>query len=95
MKNWFQKLFGGNTAQNLSSDSTDVSKIGKDSDAPWVDVTGTVTSDGRIALEADWNDAFIVFLRGEGLNGANDEAIVQQYIAIMHRQLMSEDTNFE
>ena len=61
-----------------------------DPDEPWVDIKGIVANDGRIELEADWNDAFIEFLQEQGFNGANDEVIMQQYITVMHRQLMNE-----
>jgi hypothetical protein len=67
----------------------------KDSKEPWIDINGRATEDGRIELKADWNDAFIDFLRMQGLDGANEEVIVQQYIAIMHRQLMDTGVDFE
>lgn len=63
----------------------------KDSNEPWIDIKGKPVGD-QIHLEADWNDAFIEHLRNNGYTGASDEAIVQRYIAEMHKQLMTDQT---
>lgn len=49
---------------------------------PWVEVKGIVYDRKRgIKIELDWNDAFIKHLRDHGYKGADDDTIIQQYIA--------------
>lgn len=60
----------------------------KESDEPWVDFVGNVrdTKEGQ-RLEMDWNDAFIVYLREAGIEGADDEQVVQKYISLLLRDM--------
>lgn len=74
-------------------------KSGKDGDEPWVDIKGVVDDPHKgIQIELDWNDAFVRYLRDNGLNAANDEAIVQLWLAMLHQDMLGEFTkgkNFE
>lgn len=55
---------------------------------PWVDVTSEVIhEDGRFEIEMDWNDAFIKYLRQHGFRGANEEILVQQWLASIHKEI--------
>lgn len=65
-------------------------KVAEASAEPWIDVRGEPDSDGRIRLQVDWNDAFIKLLKKNGFGGANDDVIIQQYLTVMHRQLMEQ-----
>jgi len=56
-----------------------------------IEVDGYINDKGQIALKVDWNDAFIKELKKAGYNGANDEVIIQQYLATMHRNLLAEE----
>lgn len=54
---------------------------------PWVDVTSeTIHEDGRIEIQMDWNDAFIKYLRQHGFKGANEEVLVQQWLASIQKE---------
>ena len=60
----------------------------KASDEPWVDFVGNVrdTKEGQ-RLEMEWNDAFIVYLRENGISGTDDEQVVQKYISLLLRDM--------
>jgi len=60
----------------------------KESAEPWVDFVGNVRDedDGQ-RLEMEWNDAFIDYLKFHGIQGADDEQIVQKYIALLLRDM--------
>lgn len=61
----------------------------KQSDEPWVDVKGIVQDPTKgIKVELDWNDAFIDYLKQNGFSGADDEQIVQKYIALIYKQMV-------
>lgn len=63
----------------------------KNSKEPWVDIRGIVDDpEHGIKIELDWNDAFVKFLRDHGFTGASDEQVVQQYIAIMFKNIVAE-----
>ena len=61
----------------------------------FIHIEGAPMSNGRIELTMDWDDEFIKYLRANGFNGTTDENVVQQYIAVMHRQLLNEESSFE
>ena len=66
----------------------------KASSEPWVEVLGTVATEQGVRIELDWNDAFVEFLRGEGVTGIDEEQIMQQYITLLLRDMaeqMSDD----
>ena len=56
-----------------------------------IDVHGKINDKGQIELKIDWTEDFIKQLRANGYNGANDDVIVQQYLATIHRRLMEEE----
>jgi hypothetical protein len=60
----------------------------KESDEPWVDFVGNVRDmkEGQ-RLEMDWNDAFIKYLRDNGIDGVDDEQVVQKYISLLLRDM--------
>jgi hypothetical protein len=58
------------------------------SSEPWVDITSERHhEDGRFEIEMDWNDAFIKMLRQHGFRGANEEVLVQQWLASIHKEV--------
>ena len=59
----------------------------KQSKEPWVDIIGNVSDGNGIGIELDWNDAFIDFLRASGINGTDDDEVVQRYITLLLRDM--------
>lgn len=59
----------------------------KASTEPWVDVTGWSESDKGVKVELDWNDAFVDYLRGHGVTGADDEQVVQRWVTLLLRDM--------
>ncbi len=64
----------------------------QESDDPWVDFVGNVrdTEMGQ-RLQMEWNDAFIVYLRANGVTGANDEQVVQKYISLLFKDMVDKN----
>jgi len=58
----------------------------KESDEPWCEMDSRVRdTDKGSRVKMDWNDAWIVYLKQAGLQGADDEQIMQQYLTLMLR----------
>lgn len=55
-------------------------------------VVSSVLEDGKIALEVDWTDQFIVELGNHGYTGTPEER-VHRYLATLHQQMMTEHLN--
>lgn len=60
----------------------------KASEEPWVEIKGIVQDPERgIKIDLDWNDAFVKHLRQNGYTGADDNAVVQRYVAVLAKQV--------
>ena len=66
-------------------------EIAKYGDEPWVDVKAIVYDPKQGAkIELDWNDAFIKYLRDNGFTGADENVVIQKYIAILLRNIVTD-----
>lgn len=59
----------------------------KNSPDPWVEVMGWVDTGQGIRAELEWNDAFVEYLKQNGITGADEDQIVQQYVALLMRDV--------
>lgn len=57
----------------------------KESTDPWVDVIADVKDSNGLGVRLEWNDAFIAYLKENGITGTDQEQIVQKYIALLLR----------
>lgn len=59
------------------------------SDDPWIEITSEGFDKNKgIAIGLDWNDAFIAYLKDNGVTGQDDEDIVRKYIAFLYTDLI-------
>lgn len=59
---------------------------GKD---PWVEIKSADYSEVKgIQIELDWNEAFIQYLKDNGMKGRDDETIVQKWLAFLYQDLI-------
>ena len=57
---------------------------------PWVEIRSAHTDPVKgIQIELDWNEAFVQYLRDNGINGQDDETIVQRWLAFLYEDLMT------
>jgi len=59
----------------------------KASPDPWVDIIGWVRTDAGVKVELDWNDAFVDYLRVNGIKGTDDEQTVQKWVTLLLRDM--------
>ena len=60
----------------------------KASEEPWVEIKGIVQDPEKgIKIDLDWNDAFVKHLRNNGYVGADDNAVIQRYVAVLAKQV--------
>jgi len=59
----------------------------KASSEPWVEVLGMTETDKGVRTELEWNDAFVDYLRANGVSGADDDQIVQKWITLLLRDM--------
>ena len=62
------------------------SESGKNSKDPWVTIVGDAIGEEGLQLSLDWNDAFIKFLRANGVEGSDETQIVQKWLAMIAKQ---------
>jgi len=55
----------------------------KESPEPWVEIVSWVDTEQGVKVELDWNDAFIDHLKVEGVTGADEDQIVQKWVAVL------------
>lgn len=58
----------------------------RDSKDPFVTIIGDKVTEEGIEISLDWNDAFVKYLRTQGVAGADDTQIVQHWLAMISRQ---------
>lgn len=61
-------------------------ETGKNSKEPWVTIVGDAIGEEGLQLSLDWNDAFIKFLRANGVEGSDETQIVQKWLAMIAKQ---------
>ena len=59
----------------------------KDSPDPWVEVIGWVETNKGVKVELEWNNAFVDYLRAEGIHGTDEEQVVQKWITLLLRDM--------
>lgn len=59
----------------------------KESAEPWVDVIGQTQDEQGVRTELDWNDAFVDYLRKNGITGVDDDQMVQKWLALLLRDV--------
>lgn len=58
----------------------------RDSDEPFVTIIGDNVTEEGIELGLDWNDAFVKYLKAQGVAGADDTQVVQHWLAMISKQ---------
>lgn len=58
----------------------------RDSKEPWVTIIGDSISEDGIQIALDWNDAFISYLKSQGVTGVDETQIVQKWLAMISQQ---------
>lgn len=59
----------------------------KESDEPWVEVVGIAETEKGIRVELEWNDAFVQYLRSNGVSGTDDEQVIQRWVTLLLRDM--------
>lgn len=66
---------------------------------PEVELKGIVFDPAKgIKIDLDWNEGFVVYLKQHGFTGADDDTIVQKWLAALTKQIakdMEEDRTLE
>lgn len=61
----------------------------RSSAVPWVEIkSANFNETTGIQIELDWNDAFVSYLRDNGITGATEELIVQKWLAFLYDDLV-------
>ena len=56
---------------------------------PWVEIKSADYSEVKgIHIELDWNEAFIQYLKDNGIKGKDEESIVQKWLAFLYQDLI-------
>lgn len=94
MNNFIKKLFNIGNSNDAPIAAKTAKEIATENKEPWVAVLDTHVNKDNIRngfFELDWNEFFIVQLRGAGYVGETDEEIVDQWFTELCRNLGSEE----
>lgn len=73
----------------------------KGSTDPWVEIQGWTETAHGVRVELEWNDAFVLYLKEQGVTGADDDQVVQRWITLLLRDMADQmeeqqpETKFE
>lgn len=73
----------------------------KESSDPWVEIQGWTETAHGVRVELEWNDAFVQYLKEQGVPGADDDQVVQRWITLLLRDMADQmdeqqpETKFE
>ena len=63
----------------------------KDKEEPWVNIIGMVEDpDKGVRIELDWNTAMIRYLKANGFDGPNEDAVIQQWLQAVMANVVSD-----
>jgi wobble nucleotide-excising tRNase len=72
----------------LFRDQAKANEEKRNSSEPWVEVVGeSIDPVKGIEIKLDWNDAFIKFLQASGIQGTDEDVIVQKWLALLYQDL--------
>lgn len=57
------------------------------SSEPWVELQSWADTPQGVKVELEWNDAFIVYLKQQGIEGTDDDQTVQKWVALLLMQV--------
>ncbi len=95
--NWFKKWILRQAAK-IKEDSRAAGKpqlqrvVGEEADKyrdskdPWVTIIGDTISEDGIQIALDWNDAFVKYLKAQGVTGTDETEVVQHWLAMISKQ---------
>ena len=63
----------------------------KSKEEPWVDIRGMVPDpEHGVKIELDWNDAFVKYLRANGIDGPTDDIVVQRWLEAISTEISTD-----
>ena len=54
---------------------------------PWVEIQSWADTPEGARVQLEWNDAFVEYLKKNGIEGTNEEQIVQKWVALLLMQI--------
>lgn len=70
-----------------AKDAADKAK--REGTEPWVEIKSADYSEVKgINIELDWNEAFIQYLKDNGIKGKDEDTIVQKWLAFLYQDLI-------
>lgn len=61
----------------------------RNSPIPWVEVIGeSIDPIKGIEIKLDWNDAFIQYLKDNGISGKDEDVAIQKWLAMLYQDLI-------
>lgn len=57
------------------------------SSEPWVELQSWADTPQGVKVELEWNDAFVAYLKSQGIQGTDDDQTVQKWVALLLMQI--------
>jgi hypothetical protein len=83
-----QKLANANTELAVLRERQKQYDDKRNSKDPWVEVVGeSIDPIQGIEIRLDWNPAFVQYLKDNGIDGKDEDVIVQHWLALLYQDL--------
>ena len=84
-----EQLEAANEELNILREKQQQYEDKRNSPEPWIEVIGESIDPIRgIEIRLDWNDAFIQYLKENGITGKDEDTAVQKYVAFLYQDLI-------
>lgn len=54
---------------------------------PWVELQSWADTPQGVKVELEWNDAFVSYLKSQGIEGTDEDSVVQKWVALLLMQV--------
>lgn len=85
-----EALAASESQVNMFRAKDEADRAKREGKEPWVEIKSADYSDVRgIHIELDWNEAFIQYLKDNGITGRDEETAVQKWLAFLYQDLIN------
>lgn len=89
LENTTQELEEASSELQIHRSKAEADEARRTGSEPWVEIKSDKIDDVKgIQIELDWNDAFVTYLRDNGVTAKTDEAVVQKWLLTLYQNII-------
>lgn len=84
-----QQLEEANSQLDFRRQQDEADEERRNGSEPWVEIKSAEFNEVKgIQIELDWNDAFVAYLRENGITAREDDSVVQKWLLMLYKDLI-------